>query len=100
MRLLTVTIIILSCSLLLAEPVKAAQYSAAYVATQQDKKQKVISKRQAISAAKRQVNGKVLSANLIKSRGPAVYRVKMLVSEKRVRTVFVDGKTGSVIRIN
>ena len=98
MRLLLVTLIALLSSLPQSTVLQAAQYSAANVVGEQ--KQKTISKRQAIAAAKRQVNGKVLSANLIKSKGPAVYRVKMLVSEKRVRTVFVDGRTGSVIRIN
>ena len=61
---------------------------------------RVISKRSAIMSAQSQVKGKVLSATLIQSRGPAVYRVKMLVSDKRVRTVFVDGQSGRVIRIN
>jgi len=61
---------------------------------------RIISKSSAISAARNQVKGKVLSAKLIKSRGPAVYRVKMLVGESRIRTVFVDGTTARVIRIN
>jgi len=77
------------------------RYAAPYASSRSDEaKQRIISKRQAINAAKSQVKGKVLSASLIRSKGPAVYRVKMLVSEKRVRTVFVDGKSGSVIRIN
>jgi len=61
---------------------------------------KTISKKKAINAAKSQVKGKVLSANLIGSKGPPVYRIKMLVGESRVRTVFVDGVTGKVIQIN
>jgi len=79
------------------QPLSAAPLASA---REKESKPRLISKRQAINAAKRQVNGKVLSASLIPSRGPAVYRVKLLVSEKRVRTVFVDGRTGSVIRIN
>jgi len=59
-----------------------------------------ISKGSAIKIAKSEVKGKVLSAKLIKSKGPAVYRIKMLVGDSRVRTVFVDGYTGKVIRIN
>lgn len=66
----------------------------------QVQKKKTIGKSSAINVAKSEVKGKVLSAKLIKSRGPAVYRVKMLVKDKRVRTVFVDGVTGRVIRIN
>ena len=59
-----------------------------------------ISKGSAINAAKNEVRGKVLSADLIKSKGPAVYRIKVLVKDSRVRTVFVDGQSGKVIRIN
>ena len=66
----------------------------------QVKKKTTISKSTAIKVAKSEVRGKVLSAKLIESRGPSVYRVKMLVSDSRVRTVFVDGATGRVIRIN
>ena len=99
MRLLIVLLIALSSQLVFTGTTAAANNTAAMYA-QEKQKPKVISKRQAISAAKRQVNGKVLSATLIRSKGPAVYRVKMLVSEKRVRTVFVDGRNGSVIRIN
>ena len=99
MRLLIVTFLALSSVAVPSMTVEAAQFTLTAV-SQEKRQQKVISKRQAISAAKRQVNGKVLSATLIRSKGPAVYRVKMLVSEKRVRTVFVDGRTGSVIRIN
>jgi len=61
---------------------------------------KIISKSTAINNAKSEVNGKVLSVRLIDSRGPAIYRIKMLVGESRVRTVFVDGINGKVIRIN
>lgn len=61
---------------------------------------KVISKSSAINRAKSQVKGKVLSATLINSKGPAVYRIKMLVGDSRVRTVFVDGVNGRIIRIN
>ena len=59
-----------------------------------------VSKAAAIKVAQSEVKGKVLSATLIASKGPPVYRVKMLVGEGRVRTVFVDGNTGKVIRIN
>lgn len=67
---------------------------------QQHRKQEIISKASAIRSAKSEVNGKILSARLIPGKGPAVYRIKMLVGESRVRTVFVDGKNGKVIRIN
>nr|WP_256489298.1 PepSY domain-containing protein [Pleionea sp. CnH1-48] len=60
---------------------------------------KVISKSQAIAAAQRQVKGKALSATRINSRGPAVYKVKILV-KGRVKTINVDGCTARVIRVN
>ncbi|HFB64590.1 MAG TPA: hypothetical protein ENJ60_03530 [Aeromonadales bacterium] len=61
--------------------------------------QAIISKGQAISAVKGELRGKVLSVRLIPSEGPPVYRVKILLSKGRVRTVFVDGFTAQVIRI-
>ena len=65
-----------------------------------DNKRRTISKSAAIKVAKSEVRGKVLSAKLIESKGPPVYRIKMLVGESRVRKVFVDGLSGKVIRIN
>jgi uncharacterized membrane protein YkoI len=59
----------------------------------------IITKAQAISAVKSKLNGKVLSVNLIKSQGPPVYRVKVLLDKGRVRTVFVDASNGRVVRI-
>lgn len=62
----------------------------------EESKTRIISKRKAIQAAQRQVKGKVLSVDLIQSRRP-VYRVKMLVADKRVRTIIVDGQNGRVV---
>ena len=95
----TLFTLLLTSLLVFAIPMETQAYQRESRA-QSESKERIISKRRAIQAAQSQVKGKVLSASLIKSRGPAVYRVKMLVSEKRVRTVFVDGKTGRVIRIN
>lgn len=39
---------------------------------------------------------KVLSVNLISSKGPATYRVKTLSSQGVVKYVFVDGNSGEV----
>ena len=97
MRLLIIVLLTLASMVFLTHTAQAVPYANAQA---KQAKERVISKRQAINAAKSQVKGKILSASLIRSKGPAVYRVKMLVSEKRVRTVFVDGRTGSVIRIN
>ncbi len=59
----------------------------------------LISKGQAISSVKNELKGKVLSIQLIPSEGQPVYKVKLLLSKGRVRTVFVDGFSGQVIRI-
>ncbi len=63
-------------------------------------KSKMISKGSAINIAKKTVNGKLLSARKMNSSGSTVYGVKMLVGDSRVRTVYVDGKTGRVIQVN
>jgi uncharacterized membrane protein YkoI len=39
---------------------------------------------------------KILSVNLISSKGPATYRVKTLSAEGVVKYVFVDGDSGEV----
>ena len=78
----------------------AYPFQAAASKSEQGGKVKVISKKAAINIAKSEVRGKVLSANKIESKGPPVYRIKMLVGEGRVRTVFVDGQSGKVIRLN
>ncbi len=66
----------------------------------QSKNTKLISKRSAISIAKKTMKGKVLSARMMSSGSSKVYSVKMLVGDSRVRTVYVDGKSGRVIRVN
>ncbi len=60
---------------------------------------KVISKAQAISAAQKNIKGKALSASLIESKGPPVYRVKVVLENGRVKTILVDGCSGRVIRL-
>lgn len=56
-----------------------------------------VSESAAVAAAQRAVKGRVLSVQLIESRGPPVYRVKILTEDGRVRTVHVDGQSGEVI---
>jgi uncharacterized membrane protein YkoI len=94
MKLCSLKILVLSVQLLL---VSFASTSMQVLAANT---KPVITKSQAIEAAKSEVKGKVLSANLIASKGPPIYRVKMLVGKSRVRIVFVDGKNGKVIKIN
>lgn len=55
-----------------------------------------VSLEQAIRSVRTKYNAKVLSATEIQSKGPLVYKVKILLPSGRVRTVFVDGQTGAV----
>ncbi len=51
----------------------------------------------AASAVKRNYrNRKILSVNLIESKGPPVYRVKTLSDKGVVKYVYVDGQSGEV----
>ena len=56
-----------------------------------------VSNKEATSSVKqRYQNSKILSINLIQSKGPPVYKVKTLSSDGVVKYVFVDGTTGDV----
>ena len=56
-----------------------------------------VSNKEATSSVKQQYkNSKILSINLIQSKGPPVYKVKTLSSDGVVKYVFVDGTTGDV----
>ena len=57
---------------------------------------KVSNKEATASVKQRYRSSKILSINLIKSKGPPVYRVKTLSSDGVVKYVFVDGTTGDV----
>ena len=50
---------------------------------------KVISKSQAITNAKRRSKGKVVAANLVKNGNRSVYKVRMLINKKRVKTITI-----------
>ncbi|MFT6733945.1 MAG: putative membrane protein YkoI [Polaribacter sp.] len=50
---------------------------------------KVISKSQAITNAKRRIKGKVVAANLVKKGKRSVYKVRVLVENKRVKTITI-----------
>lgn len=51
---------------------------------------------QAIRRVKKQYPGKILKAEKIKSKGPKVYKVKVLMPGGRIKNVFVDGTSGDV----
>ena len=71
----------------------AAQGSEGFMPNQQAK----IGSKEAASLVKnRYQSSKILSINMIDSKGPAVYRVKTLSSDGVVKYVFVDGITGAV----
>ena len=50
----------------------------------------------AIKRVKKQYSGKVLKVEEIKSKGPKVFKVKVLMPGGRVKNVFVDAETGDV----
>ncbi|PCI70713.1 MAG: hypothetical protein COB38_06855 [Gammaproteobacteria bacterium] len=50
---------------------------------------KVISKSQAIYNAKRRIKGKIVSANLVKKGNRSVYKVRVLIDKKRVKTIII-----------
>ncbi len=54
----------------------------------------------AVRVAKHAVHGRVLSAEQIDSLGPLVYRIKLLLDNGRVRTVYVDGESGDIIDLD
>lgn len=71
----------------------AAQSSQGFMPNQQAK----IGTRQAATLVKKRYQAsKILSINVIESKGPPVYRVKTLSSTGVVKYVFVDGTTGDV----
>ena len=55
-----------------------------------------IDAKQAAAAVKKRYQGKILSVQLIDSKGPPVYRVKTITPGGIVKVVFVDGNTGDV----
>ena len=57
---------------------------------------RVSSKEATVSVKQRYGDSKILSINLIESKGPPVYRLKTLSSDGVVKYVFVDGTTGDV----
>ena len=71
----------------------AAQGSEGFMPNQQAR----IGSKEAASLVKNRYQGsKILSINMIDSKGPSVYRVKTLSSAGVVKYVFVDGITGAV----
>ena len=61
---------------------------------------KAISKSEAIAVAQAHIKGKALSASKINSRGPVVYKVKVLLDNGRIKTIHVDGCNRSIIQVN
>lgn len=58
----------------------------------------LISLEEAVRKAKRKHKGKVLSAKKSEIKGSLVYKIKMIIPDSRVKTVWIDGQTGEIIR--
>jgi len=50
----------------------------------------------AVKKVKKRYQGKVLKAEKIKSKGPVVFKVKVLMPGGRIKNVYVDGTSGDV----
>jgi len=73
---------------LIALPISNFAWS--YQANESQKYQcKVISKSQAINNAKRRVKGQIVAANSVKKGKRSVYKVRVLIDEKRVKTITI-----------
>ena len=57
-----------------------------------------ITSEEAVKKAKRKYKGKVLSAKKSQIKGSSVYKIKMLMPDSVVKTVWVDGQSGQIIR--
>jgi len=58
----------------------------------------VITLEEAVKKAKRKNKGKVLSAKKRKIDGAVVFKIKMILPDSRVKTIFVDGETGDIMK--
>lgn len=93
MRVLLVMILLSLCLAAFAMPQGSGVITLAAVEGQQVR----IGSGQAATLVKQRYQGsKILSINMIDSKGPPVYRVKTLSSTGVVKYVFVDGITGAV----
>lgn len=86
---------IVCCALLLVAPLADAK---------QERRQKghdkpqaeLLDTRAALSRARGQLNGRVLSTKLIE-RGQPVYKVRLLSPSGRVHHIYIDARTGAVV---
>ncbi len=98
MRLFVVLAMLLIPVVALAEPREAAHIllakgGAQNLLSQQDGA-RISSKQAASKVKKKYQSSRILSINLIKGRGPAVYKIKTLSASGVVKYVFVDGTSG------
>ncbi|MBV1910103.1 MAG: hypothetical protein KUG78_12435 [Kangiellaceae bacterium] len=83
---LFVLITILSCALV----TQAKDKSDSRDAVTQKYQCKMISRGEAINRAKRKVKGKIVGVQLSEKGSRSVYKVRMLVEKKRVKTVSIN----------
>ncbi|PWK49847.1 PepSY domain-containing protein [Pleionea mediterranea] len=61
---------------------------------------KVISKSKAVDITQKAIKGRILSASLIKRPSSHIYKVKVLLTNGRVKTILVDGCKARIIKVN
>jgi uncharacterized membrane protein YkoI len=95
-RLLTGWLILLLATLLATGPVLAAPHHHRLLIAKNDHDSNGgISLDEAVAKARRQHNGKVLSAETIRVDGRKVYHIKILTKDGRVKRTRIDARTGN-----
>lgn len=61
---------------------------------------KVITKSKAVDITQKAIKGRILSASLIKRPSSLIYKVKVLLTNGRVKTILVDGCKARIIKVN
>ena len=84
--LATIFVMLITSTTALAEKKRQINVSTGSVVTLED----------AVQSVKDKYPGKVLNAEKIESKGPKVFRVKLLLPKGRIKSVFVDGVNGEV----
>ena len=95
-RLITGWLVLLLATLLTTAPVLASpfHYPHLLIAKNNHGNNGGISLDEAVAKARRQNEGKVLSAETIRDNGRTVHRIKILTKDGRVKRTRIDARTG------
>lgn len=93
-RFMQITLSVVLCIVATTADARPAQFRVAQAPADQSQA-RLISADRAAAIARQSTGGRVLSVNLTRGNRP-VYRVKVLLNSKRVRTVVIDARSGSI----